>query len=154
MYFSAPSCRCQRRQSFRRAASERHRRLPGGQVDHPHIAPEHTLRQSRAERLLTGFFRREAFGVGRGTISPPVRFALFNLGKNARRKPVRVTLKGSLYPANVNKIATYTDNHVVVSPLFLPLVHDCPRTTPFNKARQNAHPPSEVSFPSPPRQAP
>ena len=58
-----------------------HGRLAGGQVDHPHVAPEHAPPHAGAQRLGAGLLGGEALGVGGGAVGPPVGLALLDLGE-------------------------------------------------------------------------
>src|SRR5271166_224203 len=75
------SRRQDRSQPLGGAAGQAHGRLPGREIDHPHVAPEHPPPQAGAERLGAGLLGGEPLGVGGGPPRAPLRAALLGLGE-------------------------------------------------------------------------
>jgi hypothetical protein len=93
-----------RRQTRRRAAGKKHRRLARRQVDDAHVAPEHAVAQARAQSLGAGFLGRKALGVGGGAPGPAVRPLAFDFGEAAREEALAETLQRLLDAVDVAKV--------------------------------------------------
>ncbi len=96
---------------LRRAAGQRHRRLAGAEVDHPHVAPEDAAMKPGAERLGAGLLGGEALGVGGGAHPPPLRFPPLDVGEDAADEALAVALERLLDAPDVDQVAADADDH-------------------------------------------
>ena len=94
-----------------RASGEPHGRLAGGQIDHSHVAPEHSAAQSRPQRLGAGFLGGKPLGVGGGAPGPRFRPALFGLGEAAIDESPAEAFDRPLDSPYVAEIAADPDDH-------------------------------------------
>src|SRR4051812_23318626 len=100
-----------RLQAHERPARQLHGWTAGGQVDHPHIAPEHTSAQSGTERLRASFLGSEPLRVGLAPAGTPFSGSPLYWREDAHDKPLPVPIECPLDAPNVDQIGTDTDNH-------------------------------------------
>ena len=94
-----------------RSARELERRLAGRQVHDPHVAPEHAVAQTRAQRLGAGLLGGETLGIGGRTIDPPLGARPLPRGEDAREKPLAMAVDHLLDPRDVHQVGADAENH-------------------------------------------
>src|SRR5215470_9923236 len=86
-------------------AGKAHARLPGRQVNHPEIPPEHALAKTGAERFGGRLFCGKTARVARARVDPAVATAPLKLGKDPVEKAVAKPADRLLDSTDVDQVA-------------------------------------------------
>src|SRR5262249_7515267 len=89
-------------------------RSPRRQIDHPHVAPEHTSPQSGTERLGAGLLGGKALGIGLDPVGAALSPGPLGVGKDACQETLAVALDHPLDPARIAKIGADADDHAEI----------------------------------------
>src|SRR3984957_12917472 len=100
-----------RLQSFQRATGQLHGRFAGRQIGDTHIAEEHTLPETGAERLTACFLGREPFGVGREGVATALCLVALGRGENAFDKTIAKPLDSFFDAPYIDNIVADAQNH-------------------------------------------
>src|SRR5215467_9460013 len=95
------------------ASGELHGRTPRWQIDHPHVAPEHTSPQPGTERLRAGLLGGKALGIGLEPVGAALGSRPLGVGKDARQEALTITLDCARDPARGAKVGADADDHEV-----------------------------------------
>ncbi|SIT58762.1 hypothetical protein BQ8794_60071 [Mesorhizobium prunaredense] len=98
-------------QLLRRPAGQRHGRLAAGQIDDAHVAPEHPLRHTGAQRLGACLLGSKTLGIRGGAGAAVFGAGLFDLGVDALNEALAMALQRFFDASDIDQVAADANDH-------------------------------------------